>query len=365
MPKRMSSERAFQPDFVSPPGETVADLLEQAAMTQTELAQRLGVSLKHTNQVVKGAASISAELALGLEKVFGVSADFWLNRESLYRAEIARREEARELTSALAWAKSFPINELRLRGLISSTGEGAELVGDLLRFFGVASPKIWADPVAAYRKSLRFESDPKALATWLRAGELEAATIDSEPFDSDRFQEALQEVRMLTRLKPSEWQPKLVRICATAGVAVVILDTFHGARANGATRWLSPTKALIQMSLRYRWEDIFWFSFFHEAAHILLHRKKHIFVEGVDASGGQGKDPRSHAWEKEADRFAARILIPPEHEVELRRLTLTDIPEFAERLGIAPGIVVGRLQHERLIPNHRGNELRHRLAFSD
>src|SRR6266508_1436151 len=121
-------------------------------------------------------------------------------------------------------------------------------------------------------------------------------------------------MRGLTRLEPSEWQPELVRICATAGVAVVILDTFHGARANGATRWLSPTKALIQMSLRYRWEDIFWFSFFHEAAHILLHRKKHIFLEGIGASSDEDQDRESQAREEEADRFAARILIPPEHD---------------------------------------------------
>jgi HTH-type transcriptional regulator/antitoxin HigA len=361
----MSPERAFQPDYVSPPGDTVADLLEQAGMTQTDLAQRLGVSLKHTNQVVKGSASISAELALGLEKVFGVSADFWLNRESLYRAAVARREEARELTSAVEWAKSFPVSELRERGLIPSTSKGTDLVRDLLRFFGVASPEAWADPIAAYRKSLRLKSDPKALATWLRAGELEAAEIVTEPFDSDRFHGALQGVRALTRLEPTEWQPALVRLCATAGVAVVILDTFHGARANGATRWLSPTKALIQMSLRYRWEDIFWFSFFHEAAHIVLHRKKHIFLEGIEASSDEDRDRESRAWEEEADRFAARMLIPPEHDAELRGLTLTDIPELAERLGIAPGIVVGRLQHDRLIPNHRGNELRHRLAFSD
>jgi HTH-type transcriptional regulator/antitoxin HigA len=361
----MSSEQAFQPDYFSPPGDTVADLLEQVGMTQRELAQRLGVSLKHANQVVKGAASISAELALGLEKVFGVSADFWLNRESLYRTEIARRDEAHELAAALEWAERFPINELRRRGLIPSTSKGADLVRDILRFFGVASPKSWIDPVAAYRKSLRVESDPNALATWLRAGELEAATIDCERFDSERLHEALQEIRALTRLEPGEWQPELVRVCAAAGVAVVIIDTFHGARANGATRWLSPTKALIQMSLRHRWEDIFWFSFFHEAAHILLHRKKHIFLEGLELSSEEPNDRESQTWEEEADRFAARVLIPPERDSELRRLTLTDIPEFAEQLGIAPGIVVGRLQHDRLIPNHRGNELRHRLAFSD
>src|SRR5438445_13596747 len=82
----------FEPDYAVPPGETIAELLEAREMTQTQLAKRLGVSLKHVNQVINGAASISAELALGLEKVAGVSAAFWLNRESLYRADLARQE---------------------------------------------------------------------------------------------------------------------------------------------------------------------------------------------------------------------------------------------------------------------------------
>lgn len=357
----MNPVRAYEPDYVSPPGETLADLLEETGMTQTELAQRLGVSLKHINQVVKGAASISADLSLGLEKVLGVSADFWLNRESLYRADLARQSEAHDLTRAVEWAKSFPVRELRQRGFIPSESRGTDLVRDVLRFFGIATPELWSDPVAAFRKSHRVESDAKALATWLRAGEIEAATIDVKPHDSDRFHGALREVRGLTRLEPDVWQPELVRICAAAGVAVVILEAFQGARANGATRWLSPTKALIQMSLRYRWEDIFWFSFFHEAAHVLLHRKKRIFLEGL----GVANDDRSQAWEDEADRFAGRVLIPAEYESALQRLTVTDVPDFAEMLGIDPGIVIGRLQHDGLIPNHRGNELRHRLAVTE
>jgi addiction module HigA family antidote len=357
----MNLTRAFEPDYISPPGGTLADLLEQAGMTQTELAQRLGVSLKHVNQIVKGAASISAELSLGLEKVFGVSADFWLNRESLYRADLARQAETRDLARALEWAKGFPVRELRERGFVRPDSRGADLVRDLLRFFAVASPDLWLDPVVAFRKSQRVESDAKALATWLRAGEIEAAAIDLKPFDSDRFHDALHQVRGMTRLDPSEWQTELVGTCAAAGVAVVIIEAFRGGRVNGATRWLSPTKALIQVSLRYRWEDIFWFSFFHEAAHVLLHRKKQIFLEGL----GSASDDESRVWEDEADRFAARILIPPESESELRRLTLTDVPDFAERLGIDAGIVIGRLQHDGLIPNHRGNELRHRLTVAE
>src|SRR4051795_9700996 len=112
------SDQSFRPNYISPPGETIADLLDEREMTQTELSKRLGVTLKHVNQVVNGGASISADLALGLEKVFRVPAHFWLNRESLYQADLARRDEGKELESHIEWAKRFPVKELRKRGYL-------------------------------------------------------------------------------------------------------------------------------------------------------------------------------------------------------------------------------------------------------
>lgn len=357
--------RPFSPDYAVPPGATVADLLEEREMTQTDLARRLGVSLKHVNQIINGAASISAELALGLEKVFGISAGFWLNRESLHQADLARRGEHRQLAKAEAWAKQFPLAELKRRDFIPRDAKGAELVASLLQFFGIASPSQWADPTVAFRKSLKFESDPYALSAWLRAGELGATEIECDSFDSDRFLGALEEARSLTRLRPEEWQPRLKEACADAGVCVVVVPAFSRARANGATRWLSPSKALIQLSLRYRWEDIFWFTFFHEAGHVLLHRKRGVFVEPTSRRVIEGASKDIRRDEAEADRFAARTLIPSKYDRLLKRLSLPEMPAFAEQLGIAPAIVVGRLHHDGLLPYNRGNELRRRFAFVD
>jgi HTH-type transcriptional regulator/antitoxin HigA len=357
--------RPFAPDYAVPAGATVADLLEERGMTQTDLAHRLGVSLKHVNQIVKGAASISAELALGLEKVFGIAAAFWLNRESLYQADVARREERQHLKKADTWVKNFPLSELKKRGLVPRDAKGPELVAALLQFFGIAGPNQWSDPTVAFRKSLKFESDPYALSTWLRVGELEASEIECDAFDPDKFLTALAEARSLTRLTPHEWQPRLIEACARAGVCVVVVDTFPRARANGATRWLSPTKALIQLSLRYRWEDIFWFTFFHEAGHVLLHRKRGVFVEPVGHRPAEGATSESLRFEREADRFATRTLIPSKYDRLLQRSTLSEVPSFAEQLGIAPAIVVGRLQHDGLLPYSHGNQLRRRFAFAD
>lgn len=360
-----TDRHAFTPGYAAPPGDTLADTLEEHEMTQTELARRLGVSLKHINQIVNAAASISVEMALGLEKVFGISAAFWLNRSSLYEADIVRREERRELENAVSWANQFPIGELKSRGLLPRDAEGADLVAALLQFFGIASPNLWSDPIASFRKSQKLESDHYALSSWLRVGEIAARVIKCEPYDPDRFHAALEHVRSLTLLQPREWHPRLVEACARAGVAVVIVDTFSGARANGATRWLSPAKALLQLSLRYRWEDVFWFTFFHEACHILLHRKKDIFVEQALRPQADQTEMDWLKFEREADRFATRVLIPPIYDRQLRRLTLHEVPALAERLGIAPAIVVGRLQHEGILPHTHGNKLRRRFMFTD
>jgi HTH-type transcriptional regulator/antitoxin HigA len=182
--------------------------------------------------------------------------------------------------------------------------------------------------------------------------------IECQPYNADAFVAALERIRGLTRLSPEEWGPQVEPLCAEAGVAVVVVDSFKKSRANGATRWLSPTKALIQLSLRGRWEDIFWFTFFHEAGHVHLHRKKEIFLDADPGKAGG-------SVEDEANRFAARMLIPPRYGWQLPLLRLGDIPSFAEQIGVAPAIVVGRLHHEGHLPFSRGNHLRKRFKMSD
>ena len=364
----MTAERTktFEPDYAVAPGETIVDLLEEHDMTQTELADRLGVSLKHLNQIVNGGASISAELALALEKVFGAPAPFWLNRESLYRAQLARQDEESGLETAVSWAERFPITELKKREYLPRRAQGSALVSALLQFLGVASPAQWRDPTVSFRKSQKWKSDPYALAAWLRVGEMESRDIECEPFNSERFRDALDLARSLTRQRPEEWQDVLVSTCAAAGVAVVVVDTFEKARANGATRWLTPNKALIQLSLRYRWEDIFWFTFFHEAGHVLLHRKKEVFVEPASRAKDEDIDPKLLELETEADRFASRTLIPARYERRLPHIkTQADVIELAGQLGIAPAIVVGRLHYEELWPYSHGRGLRRQFAFAD
>lgn len=352
----------YDPDYAVPSGHTLRDTLEQLGMTQTDLAARSGFSVKHINQIIQGLAPITSETALHLEKITGVPARVWNHLESAYRDRLVRIEDREALAHDAEWLDSLPVNELIRREKLPNTKDKGVLLQEACRFFAVANrqgwERVWRRPLAAFRRSPSFESDIGAVASWLRLGELEAAEIDCEPYDAKRFKAAISKIRGLTRQSPEQWEPRLRKLCARAGVAVVFVPEIKGARASGAARWLTPTKAIIQLSLRHKSDDHLWFSFFHEAGHILLHSKKQTFVSGdmTDQTAEQ---------EEEANSFAAQTLIPRRYESRLSTLTsAAEITGFAEEIGMAPGIVVGRLQKDGRLAWSKCNHLKKSVGFA-
>jgi HTH-type transcriptional regulator/antitoxin HigA len=351
----------FDPDYAVPAGATLRDVLEHRGMTQSELAARADLSLKHVNQIIHGAAPITAETALSFEKVTGVPARIWNRLEANYRDRLARLNSAEISDADVEWLKSLPLKELQSRGLLSpKLGAGAR-VDAVCRFFQVANreawQRVWRSPLAAFRQSQAFTVDAGAVATWLRLGEIEATKIECAQFDAKKFRSALRRVRDLT--EDADFERQMVEFCAESGVALVFVPEIPGTRSSGAARWLTPTKGLIQLSLRHKSDDHFWFSFFHEAGHLLLHSKKTTFVTSDNTVDQLAED--------EANEFAASLLIPKKFDDELRRLcTAAEIKAFATKLGIAPGIVVGRLQREKILDwSASENKLKRRIGFVD
>jgi addiction module HigA family antidote len=351
------------PDYVSPPGETLLETLEALGMSQGELADRMGRPKKTINEIIKAKAAITPETALQLERVLGVPASFWNNRESHYREALARLKEYQQLQSGLEWLKKFPIKDMVERGWIGSFGDKAQQLSEVLNFLGVASPeqlrKLWHGERFVFRKSPTFEIDRGALIAWLRRGESEAQDIRCDSYDSKKFLGILRQIRSLTVTPPETFQSEVVRLCSGAGVAVKFIPELPRIRVSGVSRWLSSYKALIQLNLRYKTDDQLWFTFFHEAGHIVLHRKRAIFI---DHDFNQSEDSE----EQEANEFAANILIPPKKLQEFIRQddkTRETIIRFASEIGIAPGIVVGRLQHEGILPYSHCNDLKSRLKW--
>jgi len=349
-------QNEYLPDIVSPPGDTLMEMLEERGMSQADLAERTGRPKKTINEIIKGKATITPATALQLERVLGVPASFWNDREQYYRENLARQAERDSLEGQVEWLKQFPIKEMVGYGWLSQTEDQIVMLANVLSFFGIASPtqwpRIWESGVA-FRQSTAFDSDPFAISAWLRKGEIDAQKVECAPYNPELFINSLKIIRELTTQPPDVFHPEMTRVCAEAGVAVVLVPELPKARVSGATRWLSPNKALIQVSLRYKTDDQLWFSFFHEAGHILKHGKRDVFIE----NDGDQDDK-----EEEANQFAADFLIPPaEYRLFSSRTgfySKDEIRGFAQSLSIAPGIVVGRLQHDGNLPSQNCNDLK-------
>jgi hypothetical protein len=229
-------------------------------------------------------------------------------------------------------------------------------VSACLKYFAVSSIDAWrqryVQPLAVYRTSKSYATQQGALASWLRRAETQAASIACRPYEAKAFRAALQEIRPLScEAEPTVFVPQLQALAGAAGVAVVFVPAPPGCRVSGATQWLSPDRALIALSLRHKTNDHLWFTLFHEAGHILMHGNRATFVDGLD-----GVD---EVHEAEADRFAADQLIPPAAALKLKGLrTKHELKDAATALGIAAGIVVGRMQHEGWLPRTHLNGLK-------
>ncbi|HYU73772.1 MAG TPA: HigA family addiction module antitoxin [Ktedonobacteraceae bacterium] len=358
------AQNEYHPDDVSPPGETLLETLETIGMSQAELAKRMGRPVKTINEIIQKKAAITAETALQLEQVLRIPASFWLKREQHYRESLARLAEEQRLESWVEWLKEIPIRIMIRRGWIPACTGKSQQVLEALKFFGVASPEawqaIWESKVIAYRKAAVLKSNFGAVATWLRQGELEAQKIECAPYNAEAFHDVLIRIRALTVEPVNFFQRELVYLCANAGVAVVFVQELPNTGICGSTQWLTPVKALVHLSLRYKTDDQLWFTFFHEAGHILRHGKRQIFLEMDQKDREEDED--------EANAFASNILI---NRTQWQRFIAHDsyrtkvgIKEFARQIGIAPGIVVGRLQHENLLPYGHCNELKRYLEWN-
>jgi HTH-type transcriptional regulator / antitoxin HigA len=359
-----NSTTSYQPDFVTPPGDTLAELLEERGITQSELAQRMRRPLKTINGIVRGKKALTPETALQLERVLSVPASFWLNREQRYQEHLARRTADLALQTQRDWVDRFPIKDMQAKGWLPAANDKVTLLVALLQFFGLAEPSgwqdIWSNCLVNYRKTAAYESSDYALSVWLRQGELEAQDIICQPYNPIAFKRLLSDdIRSFTCQPPETFVPQLITLCASVGVAAVFVPQVEGARVSGATRWLTKDKALIQLSLRYKTNDHFWFTFFHEAGHIVQHGKREFFInveDGVDS-----------VKEQEANQFAANALIPLaayNNFVQGKTgFSAAAVNQFAQEIGVAPGIIVGRLQHDRRIPYKNLNGLKERFVW--
>lgn len=345
-------------DWLSPPGDTILEVLEERGWTQADLAERTGYSRKHINLLIKGGAGITEEAALKLERVLGSTAGFWLNREAQYREALARQAELGDLNPFISWLSELPVADMVQFGWIQRHDQKERMVASCLQFFGVATVDAWRERYgtlyAAYRASPSFQKKGGAVASWIRFGEVQAETRSISVFRREGLLSRIPELRSLScETDPAVFIPRLETALASVGVALVVAPAPKGCPVSGLTKWLGPDRSLVMLSFRYKTNDHFWFTLFHELAHLLLHGKRLLFLEGPENGLLMEQEAAADAW-------ASNILIPAREAKSLYTLAENParIPDFARRIGIAPGIVVGRLQHDNRLGWSELNELK-------
>ena len=355
---------AYQPDYSVEPGAILAERLETYDMSYAEFARRCGRSTKLISEIIAGKAPVEPRTALQFEKVTGVAAHIWLGIQADYALYLAKKAEAEQAQESIAWARRFPVGELVKRGMMQKSSSPTARVSEILSFFGVGSVDAWNDKYGPegvrYRHSPSFTSDEFSLATWLRLGQLQAEQQTCAAFEEPRFKQSLGKIRALTREPVGEALHKAREYCNQSGVVLTVIRPLPKTAISGAAWWVSRKKAVIALSARHKTDDHLWFTLFHEAAHLLLHGKREVFIDSV-ANEAEGH-------EAEANRWASDFLIPSKGWKEFiatGQKSVLAIRRFAEEQGIAPGIVVGRLQHERYLPwRSRMNKLKVRLQWA-
>lgn len=361
------TELELKKTLLTCPGDTIQEHIDHINMSQAELAERLGRSVPKLNELIKGKAPITKETAIKLEYVLGVPASFWINLERLYQDELLEIEQMEYLEQCRKWLKGFPLSFLKGVNILPETRNEKLLASELLKFFRVASPKEWSTiyehSSVAFKIELKYSSDPKAISAWLRMGELQAEKLELAPFDKKELNNSIDKIQNICYNKEENWMQELQKLCASFGVALVYTPCISKAPIYGASRWIrNKTIPLIQVTDRRKDYNAFWFTFFHELAHIKYHNKSDIFIDGLEEISPDIEK------ETEADAFASKMLLSVKERNELFSYESFDkdtILKFSRKYKKHVGIVVGQLQREKLVTynNAKLNNLKPKVKY--
>lgn len=347
--KKENSE--FMPTVAIPPGDTIKENMDYLGMSQKELAARLGITEKHLSNIINGNSPITYDTALKLESVIGPSADFWMNLETRFQLNKARLEKEDELKADLEILKDIPYKEMSDNGWVEEETNRVKRVFNCREFYGVAKLSlIKTGYAAAFRQQREVkEISNLGVLAWLRKAEMDGLSVETDEFNRARLKSLIPRFRELTMKQPGIFWPELERLCASCGVALVLTRYIPRTYICGATIWRN-NKAIVALSMRGKRADVFWFTFFHELAHLLNHSKKEFHISYEKESK-----------EDEANVIASNYLIQKKkYKTFIEKYPYRDkseIIDYAAKIGIAPFILIGRLQHDGLIDYKNYNSL--------
>ena len=340
------------------PGRLLRQMLESKGWTQEELAAITGRARQTISTIVSGKARVTPDMAVTLSAALGNDPSDWLRWDAEHQLTLVDADTGAIQRRARLY-ETAPIRDMQRRGWIAETNDVSTLEQSLNAFYGGPVLDGIQFPVAARRSTLLSEMNSAEKAWCFRARQL-AAMLPVPRFSKTSIPKIETRLRQLAAY-PKGVQ-KLGRTLAEFGVRLVLVELIPGAQIDGAAFWINKSP-VIALSVRWDRIDAFWFTCMHEFAHI-----KHGNLYSVDVNllveSDQGLVATGLSQDKAervANSDAADILVP---EAELtsfiRRLSplyaASRIVQFAHRMRIHPGIIVGQLQHrgELRYSAHRG-----------
>ncbi len=359
------------------PGDIIQEMIDEIGMSQVELAERMGRSEAKLNELIKGKAPITTDTAIKLSRVIGMSVEYWLNKEARYQAELAEIKRLQQQEEDLLWFERFNRPELVKLQVIPKTRNKSEQIEHLLRFFRIGSSKEWFDiypeKSVSFKIALKYTNDAEPISVWLRLGEQKAESLQLEPYSKTALRKIVKDLQRLSYEHPDNWMEQLQSLCAACGLAVVYTPMLKNAPISGAAYWIKNGKTpIIQLTSRHKNNYAFWFHFYHELAHVLLHGKKDISLKSIDADTGETTtldnikdDPIK---EGEANNWASKQLIPLSKQNYLdsfHPISRGSIIALSTQWQIHPGILVGYLarRNNHLYKNKSIMSLQEKVRF--
>lgn len=342
--------------IATPPGATIKEQLVDRGMSQKEFAARMDMSEKHISKLINGEVILTPDVAMRLEMVLGLPAHFWNNLESIYREKLTKVQAENAMDEDVEIAKKFPYKEMQKNGWVAEISKDSDKVIELRKYFEVVRLDKLKEPLIpgiACRRQTVTEKADYALLAWAQKAKLEARSVITKAIDLQKLEKNLPKIRKMTTLSPEEFCPQLCEMLADCGIALVFLPHIGGSFLHGAT-FYDKDKIVVGLTVRDKDADKFWFSLFHELAHI-------IYGHINNPEGTTDED------ESAADTFARDTLISKVGFDAFTKSGAFDqisMQEFAQQIGIDVGIVVGRLQKEGYIKYNRFNNLKTKYALS-
>lgn len=348
------------------PGYYIVDIIEEMEISQAEFATRMGTTAKTLSQLINGQANISNDLAKKLSAMMGTSVEVWQNLQNTYDQKLIEIQQAKDIDAQAALAKNIDYKYfVDVVGLPPARSIN-DKVANLCKYFKVSDLRIMLKPdfLVNFRSSTEINHEKNIINSraWIQTAINISKNIYTKPYGAEKLKGYLPELRGMTVKKPEEFLPRMREIFADCGVAFVLLPHLKNSGVNGAVKWITEERVVLAMNNRGLDADKFWFSLFHEIKHVFQQKIKTVFI----SSTIDEMMDINNILEIEADKFATSYLIPATAYKSFAPSKYTsddEIIKFAKTIGIHPGIVAGRMQHDGIIPQNRCARLKEKYVI--